>query len=220
MKVEDWNGHSVRFVEKGGEWRAVAKDVAEALGYEHPENAVTQHCKYPYTLKRGIEVTTGKKQDGAPAIQKVNVVIIGEKDVYRLIFRSRKPEAEAFQDWVCDILKELRKSLGLSECEAFRLMDKEHQKAAMRKLNESLREPAKVDYIKANVMADKAVSVMHGYSKLVKKAEMDAAMLRDREAVLADVVELMALNERLGLGLSVSAAVYRKHCDAPVGKTA
>jgi hypothetical protein len=76
------------------------------------------------------------------------------------------------------------------------------------------------DYIKANVIADKCVSTMYGYPKMVRKAEMDEAMLRDREAVLADAVELMALDERLGLGLSVSGAVYRKHCDAPVGKTA
>jgi hypothetical protein len=45
-------------------------------------------------------------------------------------------------------------------------------------------------------------------------------MLRDREAVLRDTVELMALNERLGLGLSVSGAVYRKYCTPPVGRTA
>jgi hypothetical protein len=33
MKVENWNGHAIRFVERSGEWWAVAKDVAAALGY-------------------------------------------------------------------------------------------------------------------------------------------------------------------------------------------
>ena len=32
LKVENWNGHEIRFVYKNGEWWAVAKDVAEALG--------------------------------------------------------------------------------------------------------------------------------------------------------------------------------------------
>jgi hypothetical protein len=68
-----------------------------------------------------------------------------------------------------------------------------------------------VDYIKANTIADKAVSTMHGYPKMIKKPDMDAGMLRDREAVLADTVELMAVNERYGLGLSVSDQVYRKY---------
>ncbi|MDR0557611.1 MAG: hypothetical protein LBG43_07075 [Treponema sp.] len=39
---------------------------------------------------------------------------------------------------------------------------------------------------------------------------MDKGMLREREAVLSDTVELMALDERFQPGLSVSAAVYRK----------
>jgi hypothetical protein len=64
----------------------------------------------------------------------------------------------------------------------------------MNKLFESLRDPVKVDYIKANTIADKAVSTMHGCPKLIKKAAMDEAMLRDREAVLTDTMELMTLN--------------------------
>jgi prophage antirepressor-like protein len=211
MKTELWNGHEIRFVEKDGEWWAVAADVAAALGYEHPENAVSQHCKYPYTLKRGLEVITGKRKDGTPAKQKVDVNIISEKDIYRLIFRSKLPEAEAFQDWVCDIIKALRQSLGLPAYEAFRLMDKEHQKEAMRRLNESLHDPVKVDYIKANTIADKAISNKYGFPKMLKKGAMDEAMLHEREPVLDDTVSLMTLNERFGLGLSISAEIYRKY---------
>jgi prophage antirepressor-like protein len=199
MRVEKWNGHPLRFVERDGEWWAVAKDVATALGYEDTINAVKQHCKG--VVKRHI-LTNGGKQ---------LVSAIPEQDIYRLIFHCRLPEAEAFQDWVFGTIKELRKSLGLSEYEAFRLMDREHQKAAMRKLNESLREPAKADYIKANTIADKAVSIMRGYPKMVKKPEMDEGMMREREPILADTVELMALNERFGLGLSVSEQIYRMY---------
>jgi hypothetical protein len=112
---------------------------------------------------------------------------------------------------VYGVIKELRKSLGLGGHEAFRLMDKERQKDAMRKLSESLRDPAKVDYIKANIIADKAVSSMRGHPKLVKKTDMDEEMLREREPVLADTVELMALNEKFHLELSVSEAIYRKY---------
>jgi prophage antirepressor-like protein len=153
---------------------------------------------------------------------KQQVSVIPEKDIYRLIFHSRLPEAEAFQDWIFEVIKELRKSLGLSPYEAFRLMDTEHQREEMRKLNESLREPVKVDYIKANIIADKAVSTMHGYAKLVKKPDMDEGMLRARESVLTDTVELMALNQRFGLGLSVSEQVYHKYCTpmAQAGKSA
>ena len=41
-----------------------------------------------------------------------NYTVINEKGIYRLVMRSNKPEAEEFQDWVCDLLVELRKATG------------------------------------------------------------------------------------------------------------
>lgn len=39
-----------------------------------------------------------------------NIVYVNEKDLYKAIMRSDKPEAEAFQDWVCeDVLPSIRK---------------------------------------------------------------------------------------------------------------
>lgn len=32
MKIENWNGHRIRFIEIKGEWFAVLKDVCDALG--------------------------------------------------------------------------------------------------------------------------------------------------------------------------------------------
>jgi prophage antirepressor-like protein len=205
MKIELWNGHEIRFVEKNGEWWAVARDVCDALGYANARDALAQHCKG--VAKCYIPTEGGK--------QRVN--IISEKDVYRLIFNSKMPEAEAFQDWVCDIIKELRASLGLTEHEAFRLMDKEHQKEAMRRLNERLHDPVKVDYIKANTIADKAISARYGFPKMLKKGAMSEVMLRDREPVLDDVVNLMALNERLNLGVSISEVIYHRYGDKAAG---
>ena len=40
MKTELWNGYQIRFVEKGGEWWAVATDVANALGYKHTPHMI------------------------------------------------------------------------------------------------------------------------------------------------------------------------------------
>ncbi|MCO4472265.1 hypothetical protein Si131_00506 [Streptococcus infantarius subsp. infantarius] len=33
-KLEQWNGHSIRFVEHNGEWWAVLADIAKALELE------------------------------------------------------------------------------------------------------------------------------------------------------------------------------------------
>ena len=60
-----------------------------------------------------------------------NYTVINEKGIYRLVMRSNKPEAEEFQDWVCDLLVELRKATGLEDYQAFRMIDKQKQKEAM-----------------------------------------------------------------------------------------
>jgi putative antirepressor (bro family) len=80
-----------------------AKDVATALGYADTADAIQRHCK------------SGKKvfHPHANGIGGVNMVFITEKDVYRLIMRSNLPDAEKFQDWVCDeVLPSIRKHGG------------------------------------------------------------------------------------------------------------
>ena len=207
MKRESWAGHPIRFVERSGEWWAVAQDVCEALGLRY----VTKAMRSLKNVQQYNVCDLNNSQVTSRARDTQTMNIIGEKDIYRLIFKSRKPEAEAFQDWVYETIRELRKASGLEGYETFKLLDKEHQKEAMKKLHDSIaasREPVKVDYIKANTIANKAVCNRHGIPKMVSKAAMSAEMLKERERVLEDVVTLMELNERYGAGMSVSAIIY------------
>ena len=207
MKRESWAGHSIRFVERSGEWWAVAQDVCEALGLRY----VTKAMKSLKNVQQYNVCDLNNSQVTSRARDTQAMNIIGEKDIYRLIFKSRKPEAEAFQDWVYETIRELRKASGLEGYETFKLLDKEHQKEAMKKLHDSIaasREPVRVDYIKANTIANKAVCNRHGIPKMVGKAAMSAEMLKERERVLEDVVTLMELNERYSAGMSVSAIIY------------
>lgn len=198
MKTENWNGHEIRFVDINDEWWAVAKDVAEALGLKQVTRAI-------HSLPKD-GVTTSKVIDSLGRTQDVN--IINEKNIYRMAFKSRKKEAEAFQDWIFDIIKELRQSTGLEGFQVFRMLDKEHQKTAMQNLKKSLRKPVRVDFIKANVIANKAVSNKHGFPKMIKKAEMTPDMLVERQEILDSTVELMGIKDRYGLKLSVSEEIY------------
>lgn len=130
-----------------------------------------------------------------------------------MAFKSRKKEAEAFQDWIFDIIKELRQSTGLEGFQVFRMLDKEHQKEAMTKLSHAITEPKPVDYIKANVIANKAVSTFYGHSKMVKKKDMTPEMLVDREPILDETVELMTVKEKYGLQFSVSEKIYNRSAE-------
>lgn len=91
---------SVRVVEIKGEPWFVGKDVAEVLGYTNPNKALTDHCKG--VTKRYIPHPQGNGT--------LEVNTIPESDIYRLIFRSKLPEAERFEDWVVkEILPSIRK---------------------------------------------------------------------------------------------------------------
>ncbi len=198
MKTEIWNGHEIRFVEKDGEWWAVAKDVTNALGFERARDATRKLAgKYKGAYK---VPTLGGVQE---------MIVLNEKGLYRLIMRSNKPEAEEFQDWVYEMLKQLRQSTGLEGFQIFRMLDKEHQREMMGKLNQGLRNPVRVDFIKANTIANKAVSTQHGYPKMVKKSDMTPDMLADRQELLEDTVDLMKIKDKYGLDLSVSEEVYK-----------
>ncbi|MDE6724060.1 MAG: phage antirepressor KilAC domain-containing protein [Ruminiclostridium sp.] len=78
-----------------------ATECAKILGYEKPNNAISRHCRY--SLKRGVP----HPQSANKTIEKI---FIPEGDLYRLIMRSKLPEAVEFESWVCDIiLPSLRK---------------------------------------------------------------------------------------------------------------
>lgn len=102
----------IRTVEENGKVLFCGSDVAKALGYAKPNNAIKTHCK-SITLKQGIGVITGTKTDGTEAIQKIKMTFINEGDVYRLITHSKLPSAEKFESWVFDeVLPSLRKTGG------------------------------------------------------------------------------------------------------------
>lgn len=202
MKTEIWNGHTIRFIEVNSEWWAVAKDVTEVLRIKNTTKAMRQ------LQQDGL--CTSKVIDNMGRTQIVNV--INEINIYNLVFKSRKPEAEAFKQWIFEIIKELRHNNGLEGFQVFRMLDKQHQKEAMKRLYEALRsegkEAVKLNMIKANSITNKAISIMYGLEKSISKDEMTPEMLSDRQHILDDVVNLMKMNERYNLDLSISEKIY------------
>lgn len=91
----------VRVVMQGEDPWFVARDVAKALGYEDPADAVQRHCKKANDSNMGVS-------PGVPSPK-----IIPESDVYRLVMRSNLPRAVEFQDWICEeVIPSIRKTGG------------------------------------------------------------------------------------------------------------
>ncbi|WP_118848191.1 BRO-N domain-containing protein [Neisseria lactamica] len=104
VQVLNFQQSSVRTVaDNKGELWFLANDVCEILGYSNPRQAVQKNCKEKgvsnrYTLTRGGEQS---------------MTYINEPNLYRLIIKSRKPAAEAFEEWVMEtVLPTIRKTGG------------------------------------------------------------------------------------------------------------
>lgn len=87
-----------------------ATDVAKALGYSNPYDAISRHCK-GVVKHEGVSQTTN--QHGTTTNQTVEMSFIPESDLYRLVFSSKLPTAEKFTDWVTsEVLPSIRKNGG------------------------------------------------------------------------------------------------------------
>lgn len=107
----NFDGAAVRVVTINGEPWFVAKDVAEVLGYSNSRKAVRDHCKAAKPI--------GGNESFLPMPVGVNesftldpqTNIIPERDVYRLVMRSKLPAAERFEEWVVgEVLPSIRKT--------------------------------------------------------------------------------------------------------------
>ena len=108
-------------------------------------------------------------------------------------------------------LKYIEAFSAMEEYIRFRLSDIQIQKNSMRFLADNLEMPCPKDFMKANTIANKCVSNMNGYPKMLKKAEMTPEMLEQREPVLKNVVELMTVKDKYDLDISVADNIYRKY---------
>lgn len=91
----------IRTVEIDGEAWFVGKDVAEALGYEKPSDAVRKHVDDDDKGISKMETPSGMQ----------NMTIINESGLYALVFGSKLDSAKIFKKWVTsEVLPAIRKN--------------------------------------------------------------------------------------------------------------
>lgn len=96
---------SIRTVVLNDEPYFVGKDIAVALGYAKPENAITNHVD--------LEDKTTTLIQGTGSNYKSKAVIINESGLYSLIFGSKLKDAKQFKHWVTsEVLPTIRKTGG------------------------------------------------------------------------------------------------------------
>lgn len=93
----------IRTMEINGEPWFVGKDIATALGYAKPENAVSNHVD--------SEDKTSTLIQGSGSNYKSKAIIINESGMYSLVLSSKLEGAKRFKRWVTsEILPSIRKT--------------------------------------------------------------------------------------------------------------
>ena len=83
----------------------VGKDVATALGYKNPSNALQVHVDSEDKTSYLIQVSGSN--------YKANTLFVNESGLYSLILSSKLPQAKAFKRWVTsEVLPQIRKTGG------------------------------------------------------------------------------------------------------------
>lgn len=80
----------------------VGNDVALALGYAKPRNAIAEHIEKDDALKQGVIDSLGRTQE---------TILINESGLYTLILSSKLEGAKRFKKWVTsEVLPSIRKN--------------------------------------------------------------------------------------------------------------
>ena len=104
-KISSWSydDQLIRSLVHNGEPWFVGRDIAKALGYEKPENALAAHVF--------DEDKTTTLIQGSGSNYKSNTTIINESGLYSLIFGSKLETARQFKRWVTnEVLPAIRKT--------------------------------------------------------------------------------------------------------------
>lgn len=156
----------IRTIEENGKVLFCGADVAKALGYARPKDAISAHCKG--AVKHRILTNGG--------MQEMN--FITEGDIYRLVTHSKLPNAERFEVWVFDeVLPTIRKT-GSYTAEPVHTADDRAKALEVREMNARVRmsnqflKLASVDTLSPeyrNILVAKSAEVLTGEKLLSRR---------------------------------------------------
>jgi prophage antirepressor-like protein len=160
-------------------WFAVT-DICNVLGYANSRDALAKHCRESGVAKRDIS-SGGQMRE---------LTFINEGNLYRLIVKSRKPEAEKFEAWLMDeVLPSIRKTGGYA-----------------------MRRPASADFSKAKAITQATrlfQSMQRAHAGLSVRQSYLLAASAAHEAFGVDLLAVWKLDPATLPNVSPQAAVAR-----------
>lgn len=152
MKIENWCGYDIRFININGEWWAILKDICDALKLrtdkiasrleasmiERVKVEVSNHPSKVDRYKDGLNdveyehqpvkvvnnAIIGKDIGRQPGENKTRwMLAVSELGIYEALFASRRLEARKFRLWAGSVMQKLRQRVGLQQYEVMQMTD-------------------------------------------------------------------------------------------------
>lgn len=144
IRIENWCGHNIRFVEHEGAWYAVLKDICDALKLQTRD--VKDRIECEHLIKTAIEQAVISEVGDSHIRSKGDnltrqMLCVDEVGIYQALSRSTRLEARKFIDWISNSLVDLRKAVGLEAYEALKLTNTDVQKLIAEKIDIPFVEP-------------------------------------------------------------------------------
>ncbi len=127
IKIENWCGYDIRFIEIDGEWWAILKDICDALGLRTDKVAYRLESNMLERVLVDISDHPSKGVRSRGDNKTRWMLAINENGIYEALFASRRLEARKFRMWTGNILQKLRRNVGLEGYEVMRMTDPEIQ---------------------------------------------------------------------------------------------
>ena len=136
MRVENWCGYDIRFVEVNGEWYAILKDICDALGLktwhvtERLDPSMLERVQVEGERNRPSKYKGNYDLGSMDVVNSKNtfwMLAVNEIGIYEALFASRRLEARKFRMWAATVLQKLRMRVGLEGYEVMKMTDPEIQ---------------------------------------------------------------------------------------------
>ena len=127
MKIENWCGYNIRFIEQDGEWWAILKDICDALKLR--TDKVSSRLDPDMMLRVKVDVSDhpSKVVRSRGENKTRQMLAINEIGIYEALFASRRLEARKFRRWSAEVMKKLRTNVGLEGYEVMKMTEPDIQ---------------------------------------------------------------------------------------------
>lgn len=127
MRIENWCGYNIRFIEQDGEWWAILKDICDALKLRSKD--ISQRLDPDMMIRAKVDVS----EDGSNGLRckgqnkTRHMLAVNEIGIYEALFASRRLEARKFRRWSAGVMKKLRTNVGLEGYEVMKMTEPDIQ---------------------------------------------------------------------------------------------